>query len=130
MAEETLALPFYWVIIHIALFVCGAFKPDRVGDMGIFAAAAHSFLPTVLVFALVFLTASIVRAFCRWAHLRTGRVIASAAMVLAYAIGLGALAASILFAYPVGFTTHGRLAFVGFAVVTCGLLSLRKQLAA
>jgi phosphatidylglycerophosphate synthase len=116
-----------WVLCHGGLILCGLFIPvDNLG-VGLYAAAACSLGPTILVFAILFITASLVGAFTRWVRARTGAVVSPVMIATAYAVGLGTLAASVLFAYRIGFSTSARFAFVVFAAATCGMLSARKQ---
>ncbi len=120
-----------WVLSHALLIMSGLVP--RLGDTydeGPFAAVGSGFLLPILVFALLFLTAVLLGRFGCWLRVRVGDVISVLAMSLAYVIGLGTLAASVLFAYPLGFSTPARFAFGGFVVVTCGILSAGKQVAA
>ncbi len=125
-----------WVVSHAVLIACGVLSrledPYWGGPFGgsPFAAVCCSFLSTITVFALLFLTASLVGTLCRWLRAGTGRAVGLSAVVLAYAIGLGTLTASVVFAYPVGFSAPSRLAFAAFAVMTCGLLCAGREIAA
>ncbi len=116
-----------WVLCHVALILCGLLIPIDDLGMGLYAAAACSLGPTILVFAILFVTASLVGAFSRWVRARTGALVSPVMITTVYAVGLGTLAASVLFAYRIGFSTPARLAFVAFAAATCGMLSARKQ---
>jgi hypothetical protein len=118
-----------WVLCHVALILCGLLIPVDDLNLGLYAAAAWNLGPTILVFALLFLTASLVGTFSRRVRDRSRGPVPSIAISFAYAFGLGTLAASILFAYPIGFSTSARLAFVAFVVATCAMLSARKHAA-
>lgn len=115
-----------WVLLHAILIGCRVIVP--VGDRyeSVFHLIACTVLPTVAAFALIFQTAILVRIFCGRARSRGGRMAPLAMEVFAYTIGLGALTASFGFAYPVGFSIGARVAFVAFAVATCGVLSAGK----
>ncbi len=125
-----------WVVSHAVLVAFGVIIRLQSPYIGRhlggapFTAIAYSFLPTIAVFALLFLTASLVGTFCSRVGARTGRAVGVSAVVLAYVIGLGALTASIVFAYPVGFSAPARFAFAAFVLVTCGLLCAGKEIAA
>lgn len=116
-----------WVLCHVALVLCGLLISADDMDMGLYAAAACSLGPTVLVFALVLATASLIGAFSRWVRARTGALVSPVVIAAAYAGGLGTLAASVVFAYRIGFSTSARLAFVAVTVATCGMLTARKR---
>jgi len=116
-----------WVLSHAGLVVFAVFLPlEGIELLGFGGAIAYSFVPTILVFFILFLTPALVARACRWLRLRTGTVLALAGATFAYILGLGTLAASILFSHALGVSTEARLAFAGFAVATCGILSSAK----
>jgi hypothetical protein len=116
-----------WVLCHAGLVVFAVFFPlDLTERLRFGGAIAYSFVPTILVFVLLFLTPPLVARACRWLRLRTGTVLALTGATCAYIIGLGTLAAALLFSYRLGFSTEARLAFAAFAVATCGILSSAK----
>ena len=118
-----------WVVSHVVLIVFRVSYALDFWDIDPLSAIFYSFITTTAVFAILFLTASLMGTFCGWARARTGGAIGVSAMAFAYAIGLGTLAASVLFTYPIGFSIPARLAFGAFVVFTCGLLCAGKQVA-
>jgi len=118
-----------WVISHVVLIVFRVSYTLDFWDMDPLSAIFYGFVTTTALFAVLFLTASLVGTFCRWVRARTGRAIGVSGMAFAYAIGLGTLTASVLFTYPIGFLIPARFAFGAFVVLTCGLLCAGKQVA-